>query len=97
MFFFLILGPVSTNKQTKTNKVSSLFVCFCCYVVIFFLFISFFASFLEKNGETEKFDLKERTGGITTRDITNTDISTMSELEFRTTIIKILARCEKKA
>ena len=43
----------------------------------------------------EEFTQKERTGRNDNRDLVNTDISKMSELEFKTMIIRILTQVEK--
>ena len=64
-------------------------------ILVFCSFVHLF--FYEQNDKTEKLISPERTKVVmTVRDLISMDISKMLELEFRITIIKILAGLEKK-
>ena len=63
-------------------------------ILVFCSFVHLF--FYEQNDKTEKLISPERTKVVlTARDLISMDISKMLELEFRITIIKILAGLEK--
>ena len=84
-----------TSRPRHTQDLEE-FLVFCfvlfCFVVVTFLF------FYEQNKETEKFtQKKEQEVELMARDIIITDISKMSELEFKTMIIKIVAGLEKES
>jgi len=99
MFSFLSYFGISFLLTSRPKHTQDLvFVLFVIVVVIIVIFsFSFFFSFLGKMTRWRNAPQnKEQEAVLTPRHLIDTDISKMSELEFKTMIIKILTGHEKK-